>query len=76
MAKTRSVHVVPRPDGRWAVERDGARRASSVHDSQAEAAAAGRRSAQTNRVEFNLHGRDGTIREKHSYGRDPYPPKG
>lgn len=27
-------------------------------------------------VEFHLHNRQGQIRERDSYGNDPYPPKG
>ena len=66
----KGVHVTPR-DGRWAVERDGSQRASSLHDTQAEAEAAGRATARREQVEFNLHGRNGQIRERDSYGNDP-----
>ena len=31
--------------------------------------------ARQDSVEFNLHGRNGQIREKDSYGNDPNPPK-
>ena len=75
MAK-KDVHVAPAKDGGWKVKRAGGERASSVHDTQAAAAQAGRRLARTDGVEFNLHGRDGQIREKDSYGNDPNPPKG
>lgn len=71
----RNVHVTPR-DGRWAVEREDSRRASSLHDTQAEAEAAGRVTARREQVEFYLHGRNGQIRERDSYGDDPYPPRG
>lgn len=70
-----NVHVVPH-DRRWAVAREGSQRASSVHDTQAEAEAAGRATARREQVEFYLHGRDGQIRERESYGHDPYPPRG
>ncbi len=71
----KGVHVTPR-DGRWAVEREGSQRASSLHDTQADAEAAGRATARREEVEFYLHGRDGQIRERDSYGNDPYPPRG
>jgi len=71
----RNIHVTPR-DGRWAVEREDSRRASSLHDTQAEAEAAGRVTARREQVEFYLHGRNGQIRERDSYGDDPYPPRG
>lgn len=41
MARGKPVHVVPQ-DGRWAVKREGNQRASSLHDTQAEAEGAGR----------------------------------
>ncbi|MBF4162577.1 DUF2188 domain-containing protein [Nocardioides acrostichi] len=76
MSDRKNVHVTPREDGRWSVSRDNASRASSVHDTQADAASAGRSTARRDQVEFLLHGRDGRIRERDSYGNDPYPPKG
>jgi uncharacterized protein DUF2188 len=73
----RDVHVTPREDGDgWKVERSGSERASSVHRTQAEAETEGRRLARADEVEFFLHGRDGRIRERDTYGQDPYPPKG
>lgn len=75
MANKKPVHVVPRESG-WAVEREGSGRASSLHDTQAQAERAGRSTARSDGTEFFLHGRDGRIRERDSYGNDPYPPKG
>ena len=68
-------HVVPR-SGRWAVTRQNADRASSLHDTQREAIEAGRELAQHSRSELLIHGRDGRIRERDSHGRDPFPPRG
>lgn len=70
-----NVHVVPRNEG-WAVQREGGKRASSLHATQAEAEAAGRTTARREQVEFLLHGRNGQIRERDSYGNDPCPPRG
>jgi hypothetical protein len=75
MAAT-AVHVVPRPTGGWAVQREGGKRATSTHSTQAEAAKAGRTIAKRDKVEFFVHGKDGQIRTRDSYGHDPYPPKG
>jgi len=75
MSEKKPVHVVPHED-RWAVEREGGQRASSVHRTQAEAETRGREQARNDGVEFLLHGRDGQIRERDSYGNDPYPPRG
>jgi hypothetical protein len=69
------VHVTPREDG-WAVMREGNARASSVHLTQKEAEQKGRQTARKDKTEFYLHNKQGQIRERDSYGNDPYPPKG
>lgn len=71
----KNVHVVPR-DGDWAVLREGAQRDSSHHDTQADAIDAARQTAQRERSELFIHGRNGQIRERDSFGHDPFPPKG
>ena len=68
-------HVVPHPRG-WAVKRAGGQRATSVHPTQSEAIPVARGIAMNNRSEMFIHGRDGRIRERNSYGHDPHPPKG
>lgn len=72
----KGVHVTPRADARWNVTRDNAQRASSVYDTQAAATSAGRGTARREHTELYIHGRDGKIRDRDSYGNDPYPPKG
>jgi hypothetical protein len=74
MVEPKPVHVVPRGD-KWAVEREGNQRASSLHDTQAQADQAGRATARAEKAEYNLHGRNGQIRQKDSYGNDPNPPR-
>jgi hypothetical protein len=71
----KSVHVVPTKAG-WAVERAGADRASRVTETQKQAIQIGKRIAERERGELVVHGQNGQIREKNSYGNDPYPPKG
>ncbi|MGR6329579.1 DUF2188 domain-containing protein [Sphingomonas sp. XXL09] len=68
-------HVVPNAGG-WGVKKAGASRASSVHTTQAEAIAAATQIARNQKTELYIHGRDGRIRERNSYGNDPHPPKG
>lgn len=70
-----SKHVVPSSSGGWAVRNAGAVRASRIFDTQAEAVKFGRDAAKKVQAEFYVHGRDGTIKERNSYGRDPFPPK-
>lgn len=68
-------HVVP-SDGKWSVRRAGSTRASGVYDTQREAVEQARRIAQNQQTELYIHGRDGRIRERNSYGKDSHPPKG
>ena len=75
MAKKPPVHVVAREDG-WAVVREGNDRATSVHQTQAEAAREGRDIARRNETGFMLHGKDGRIREHNDYGSGQRPQEG
>ena len=75
MARKRNQHVIPAKDG-WAVKSAGSSRATKVFDTQREAIERGREIARNQRSELLIHGRDGRIREKNTYGRDPYPPEG
>jgi uncharacterized protein YdaT len=71
----KNQHVVQR-EGQWAVRGEGNSRDTSLHNTQAEAARAAREIAQNQKSEVLIHGRDGRIRERDSYGHDPHPPKG
>jgi hypothetical protein len=71
----RNQHITPRP-GCWAVQSAGGARATSLHKTQAEAIQRGREIARNQGTELLVHGRDGQIRERDSYGRDPFPPAG
>ncbi len=73
---TPAIHVVPRGNRRWAVEREGAGHPASMHATQAEATKAGRALAKRDRTEFIVHRKDGQIRARDSYGNDPFPPQG
>lgn len=68
-------HVVPSPNG-WTVRRAGSSKATSTHKTQADAISAATEIAKNQKTELYIHGRDGRIRERNSYGRDPHPPKG
>ena len=70
--------VSKRPDGSWQNKRDGAGRASSVHDTQAQAAAAAKQMLQNaGGGELKIKGVNGQIRSKDTvpHGNDPNPPK-
>ena len=67
-------HVVRREEG-WAVRGEGNSRDTSTHGTQGEAIDAARGIAQNQRAEVVIHGRDGRIRDRDSYGNDPFPPR-
>lgn len=71
MAK--DVHVKPSKGG-WDVREEGGGRTEHFRTKE-EAVRAGRTLAQHNRSEHVIHGQDGRIRERDSYGRDPFPPR-
>ncbi len=71
----KDIHITHRSDGSWAVIGEGDSRASSLHDTQGEAIDAGRPIAQQNRSELVIHDRGNKIRDKDSYGNDPFPPE-
>lgn len=75
MAKGKNQHVVPH-DGEWAVKKEGSGRATTVVPTQKEAIEKAKEIAKNQNVELLIHGRDGQIRERESYGNDPHPPKG
>lgn len=72
---SKNQHVVPHKDG-WAVKGEGNQRATSVHDTQQQAVNAAREIARNQQSELVIHRPDGRIRDKDSYGNDPFPPKG
>jgi hypothetical protein len=68
-------HVVPR-NGKWAVRRTGSDKVTRTFETQAEAVRAGREIARNQQTELYIHGRDGLLRVRESFGNDPFPPKG
>ena len=72
------VHVVPRGEGNrhWAVRREGASRASSLHATKEEAVRVATVTAKRERTELEIHTQDGKVAERSSYGHDPRDRKG
>lgn len=71
----KNIHVVHSGD-QWQVKQENAQRSSGNFGTQKEAAERARQIATNNGQEVAIHGLDGRIREKHSYGNDPFPPEG
>lgn len=73
MAK-HDVHVTKTSGAsRWKVSQGGS--TVSTHDTQQNAVSRARAEAKRDAVDLVIHGRDGRIRSKDSYGKDSNPPR-
>ena len=70
----RNQHVVPSGKS-WQVKGEHCQRATKNFNKQSDAIAFARKIAQNNNSELVIHGRDGRIRDKDSFGNDPCPPR-
>jgi len=64
------IHIVPHEEG-WALKREGASKADSVHPTQKAAIDAGRDLARDDEVDLVVHRQDGTFRTVLSYTNEP-----
>ena len=71
----KNVHVVKHPKG-WAAKVAGNQKATKVTSTQKEAEKVAIKIATNQKSEVLIHGRDGKIRDKNSYGNDPRKSKG
>jgi hypothetical protein len=67
--------VVPHGD-KWAQRGEGNERVTRTFDTQREAIDAARDTARREHSELLIQGENGQIRERNSYGNDPFPPEG
>ena len=72
--KKRNIHTVPYGD-KWAVKEEGSSIPLGIHGTKKKAVGHGREVAKERGVEHIIHGKDGKIQGRESYGNDPYPPK-
>ena len=78
MSNSNNRDVVPDGEGGWKVEAAGAQRASSRHETQADAIDRAREIVHNaGGGEVRIHGRDGRIRDSDTIapGDDPNPPR-
>lgn len=73
--KQGDVHVLPADKG-WRIEVEGSSQARSTHKTQSGAATAARVIAKRNKSELLIHGRNGRVRDRSTYGHDPRRTKG
>lgn len=77
MAIRKTYHVAPNRDGGWNVKSENASRASSSYDTKADAVDRAKELAKAQPLgQVVIHGQDGRIQTEHTYGQDPYPPRG
>lgn len=72
---TKGQHVVPN-GGKWSVRKAGSSKVSGTFRTQKEAETVARERAKNQGTELYIHGRDGRIRSRDSYGNDPARSKG
>lgn len=68
-------HVVPNGK-KWSVRKAGGSRATALFKTQEEAIDRAKEIAKSLKTELYIHGQDGRIRKRNSYGNDSHPPKG
>ncbi len=71
----KSYHVVPAPKGGWSVKKEGSHRATKHFDTKAPAVNWARSLSKSQETELYIHGKDGMIYDRKSYGKDPRPPQ-
>ena len=69
-------HVMTHPDGGWQVKGAGNSKAAVRTNTQSEAIKIARDIAINQNSEVVIHRTNCQIRDKNSYGNDPFPPRG
>ena len=69
-------HVMTHPDGGWHVKGAGNSKSTVRTNTQSEAIKIARDIAINQNSEVVIHRTNGQIRDKNSYGNDPFPPRG
>lgn len=70
MSKGKNQHVTKHENG-WQVIGAGNNKATAITNTQAEAIEIAKQIAKNQQSEVLIHGLDGKIRDKNSYGNDP-----
>lgn len=71
----KNQHVTPHSNGGWQVKGAGNERATVITQTQSQAIEVAKSMAKKSGSEVVIHGTDGKIRDKDSYGNDPNPPR-
>ena len=74
MTKGKDQHIVPAgPD--WGIRGSNNTKLTAIFPNKTEALQVGKQIAINQKSELVIHGRDGRIQDKDSFGKDPNPPK-
>jgi hypothetical protein len=71
----KNQHVIPIKGG-WGVKGAGNDKLTVKTDIKIDSEKIAREIAKNQKSELFIHGKDGKIQRRDSYGEDPYPPKG
>ena len=71
----KNQHVVKHDQG-WAVKGANNQKATKVTETKKEAVVIAKSIAINQQSELIIHGKDGRIQEKNTYGHDSHPPRG
>jgi hypothetical protein len=71
----KNQHVTKHSGGGWQVKGAGNEKATKITSTQKQATNVAIGIAKNQKSEVVIHGKDGKIRDKDSYGKDPVPPK-
>lgn len=63
----RTVHVISRPRGRWAVRRAAAYRAVQLYQTREDAVVAGEMLARKEKCTLYIHNADGSVEQRNEY---------
>jgi len=77
MSNRKTYHVTPKSGGGWNVKLENSSRASSSHNTKAEAIAKAKDLAKNQPLgQVVIHKKDSVIQTEYTYKKDPFPPKG
>jgi hypothetical protein len=71
----KNQHVVPNGE-KWAVKGAGNDKATKIVETQKQAIEIAKEISKNQQSEMFIHGKNGQIRERNTYGNDNFPPKG
>ncbi|MGP3778799.1 DUF2188 domain-containing protein [Halanaerobium saccharolyticum] len=72
----KNQHIVPTSNNEWGVKGENNKKLTAKFKTQKEAINHGKEICKNQKSELLVHGKNGRIRKRNSYGNDPFPPKG